>query len=124
MKMRAIILAGLLSSTMFVGVAPAADTTKVPLVTAAKQGDRGAVRSLLNGIPQKVIAGPEGSAALVWAVSRNDGEMVDLLVRAGADVKAANEFGASPLYAAAANQDSALVKKLLAAGADPNAALI
>jgi uncharacterized protein len=125
MKMRAIILAGLLGSTMFAGVAAlAADTTKVPLVTAAKQGDRDAVRSLLNGIPQKVIAGSEGTSALVWAVSRNDPEMVDLLVRAGADVKAANEFGATPLYAAAANQDSALVKKFLAAGADANAALL
>jgi ankyrin repeat protein len=124
MKMKAIILAGLLGSTMFVGLAPAADTTKVPLVTAAKQGDREAVRSLLNGIPEKVIAGPEGTAALVWAVSRNDPEMVDVLLRAGADVKGANEFGASPLYAAAANQDSALIKKLLAAGADPNTALL
>ena len=124
MKMRAIILAGLLGSTMFASAALAADTTKVPLVTAAKQGDREAVRSLLNGIPQKVIAGPEGAAALVWAVSRNDPEMVDLLVRAGADVKAANDFGATPLYAAAANPDSALVKKLLAAGADANAGLI
>src|SRR6516162_11361940 len=112
MKMRAIILAGLLGSTVFAGAALAADTTKVPLATAAKHGDREAVRSLLNGIPQKVIAGPEGSAALVWAVSRNDPEMVDLLVRAGADVKGANDFGATPLYAAAANPDSALVKKL------------
>ena len=56
MKMRAIILAGLLGSTMFASAAVAADTTKVPLVTAAKQGDREAVRSLLNGIPEKVIA--------------------------------------------------------------------
>ncbi|HEY7301441.1 MAG TPA: ankyrin repeat domain-containing protein [Xanthobacteraceae bacterium] len=124
MKMKAIILAGLLGSTMFASAALAADTTKVPLVTAARQGDREAVRSLLNGIPQKVIAGPEGAAALVWAVSHNDPEMVDLLVRAGADVKAANDFGATPLYAAAANPDSALVKKFLAAGADANAALL
>src|SRR5438067_9499196 len=106
MKMRAMILAGLLGSTIFAGAALAADTTNVPLVTAAKQGDRDAVRSLLNGIPQKVIAGPEGTAALVWAVSRNDAEMVDLLLRAGADAKATNEFGATALYAAAASPDA------------------
>src|SRR5438874_11870705 len=116
----ATILAGLLGSSILAGAALAADTTNVPLVTAAKTGDRAAVRSLLNGIPQKVIAGPEGTAALVWAASHNDAEMVDLLLRAGADVKGANEFGATALYAASSNLDPALVKKLLAAGADLN----
>jgi ankyrin repeat protein len=124
MNMRAMILAGLLGSTIFAGAALAADTSNVPLVTAAKQGDREAVRSLLNGIPQKVIAGPEGTAALVWAVSRNDLETTDLLLRAGADVKAANEFGATALYAAAAHRDPAMTVKLLAAGADANAPLM
>src|SRR5258708_22554339 len=115
MKIKAMILAGVLGSTVFAGSALAADTGNVPLVTAAKLGDREAVRSLLNGIPQKVIAGPEGTAALVWAASRNDLEMTDLLLRAGADVKAANEFGATALYAAAANPDPAMAAKLLAA---------
>jgi len=123
MNIRAMILAGLLGSTILAGPVLAADTTNVPLVTAAKQGDREALRALLNGIPQKVIAGPEGTAALVWATSRNDPEMVDLLLRAGADAKAANEFGATPLYAAAANPDPAITVKLLAAGADANAPL-
>jgi ankyrin repeat protein len=124
MNMRATILAALLGSTIFTGAAFAADTSNVPLVTAAKLGDRAAVRSLLNGIPQKVIAGPEGTAALVWATSRNDAEMVGLLIAAGADAKSANEFGATALYAAAANPDAAVTGKLLAAGADPNVALL
>jgi len=50
--------------------------------------------------------------------------MADLLLRAGANVKAANEFGATALYAAAAHADPAMTEKLLAAGADPNAALM
>ena len=124
MKIRAMILAGLLGSTMFTGAALAADTTNVPLVTAAKQGDREGVRALLNGIPQKVIAGPEGTAALVWAASRDDLEVADLLLRAGADAKGANEFGATAVYAAAAHANPAMTTKLLAAGADPNAALL
>jgi len=124
MNMRATILAALLGSTIFTGAALAADTSNVPLVTAAKLGDRAAVRSLLNGIPQKVIAGPEGTAALVWATSRNDAEMVGLLIGAGADAKSANEFGATALYAAAANPDATITGKLLAAGADPNVALL
>jgi ankyrin repeat protein len=49
--------------------------------------------------------------------------MADLLLRAGADPKAANEYGATALYAAADNADATMTKKLLAAGADPNAAL-
>jgi len=124
MKKCAMILAGLLASTIFAGAAVAADVSNVPLVTAAKADDRAAVRSLLNGIPQKVIAGPEGTAALVWAASRNDQEMADLLLRAGADAKGANEFGATALYAAAANAELPMTEKLLAAGADANAGLL
>jgi uncharacterized protein len=120
----ATILAGLLSSSILAGAALAADTTNVPLVTAAKAGDRAAVRTLLDGIPQKVIAGPEGTAALVWAASRNDVEMAEMLLRAGADAKAANEFGATALYAAAGAAELPMTQKLIAAGADPNAALV
>jgi len=121
MRMRAKILAGLLGSTMFAGLAFAADTS---LMTAAKQGDRAAVQSLLNGPAKQDVTGAEGTAALVWAASRNDKEMVDLLLKAGANAKAANEFGATALYAAAAHADPALSAMLLAAGADPNAAIM
>src|SRR5215470_964453 len=119
----ATILAGLLGSSILAGAALAADATNVPLVTAAKQGDRAAVRSLLNGIPEKVITGAEGTAALVWAASHNDVEMADMLLRAGADAKSANEFGATALYAAATSAELPMIQKLLAAGADPNVAL-
>jgi ankyrin repeat protein len=37
---------------------------------------------------------------LVWAATRGDTAMVDLLLKAGANAKAANEFGATALYAA------------------------
>ena len=53
MNIRAMILAGLLGSTIFAGAALAADTDNLSLVTAAKQGDRDAVRSLLNGSREK-----------------------------------------------------------------------
>src|SRR5436190_16334511 len=105
MNMRAMILAGLLGSTMLAGTAFAADTSNLPM--AAKQGDRAAVQSLLNGLEKKDVAGAEGTAALVWAASRNDVQMADLLLRAGADARAANEFGATALYAAAAHPDAA-----------------
>jgi cytohesin len=106
-----------------VGAALAADTGNQSLVNAAKQGDRAAVQSMLNGPAKKDVVGAQGGAALIWAASRNDVEMLDLLLGAGADPKAANEYGATALYAAAAHADPAMTKKLLAAGADPNAAL-
>jgi ankyrin repeat protein len=124
MKMRATFVAALLGVTMCAGAALAAAAGDASLVTAAKDGDRATVQSLLNGRSKQDIAGAEGTAALVWAATRNDMAMADLLLRAGASVKAPNEFGATALYAAAAHQDPAMVAKLLAAGADPNTALM
>ena len=109
MKMRATILAALTGSMICAGAALAAGTGDV---------------SLVNGHAKHAVAGPEGTAALVWAATRNDLAMADLLLRAGANVKAANEFGATPLYAAVAHADPAMTEKLLAAGADPNTPLM
>jgi ankyrin repeat protein len=50
--------------------------------------------------------------------------MAALLLRAGADLKAANDYGATALYAAAANADPDIAAILLAAGADANARLL
>ena len=123
MNTKATILA-LIGSTMCAGAVLAAGADNVSLVTAAKQGDRAAVQSLVNGHAKRAVAGAEGTAALVWAATRNDLEMADVLLRAGANVKAANEFGATPLYAAAAHADPKMIEKLLAAGADANTALM
>jgi len=124
MRIRATILASALSLPLVAAAALAADTGNASLVTAAKQGDRTAVQSILSGPAKQEIAAKEGGAALIWAASRNDKEMVDLLLSAGADPKAVNEFGASALYAAADFADPAITVKLLKAGADPNAALM
>jgi cytohesin len=123
MRIRETFLAGVLSVPLVVGAALAADTGNQSLVNAAKQGDRAAVQSMLNGPAKKDVVSAQGGAALIWAASRNDVAMVDLLLGAGADPKAANEYGATALYAAAADADPTMTKKLLAAGADPNAAL-
>jgi ankyrin repeat protein len=124
MNTRATILAALMGSAICAGAALAAGANGMSLVTAAKQGDRATVQSLLNGRAKQDVAGAEGTAALVWAATRNDLAMADLLVRAGANVKGVNEFGATALYAAAAHPDPAMTAKLLAAGADANTALM
>jgi len=124
MKIRAMMLAGVVGLPFFAGAALPAQADTVSLVNAAKQGDREAVRSIVNGPAKKDVKGADGIAALVWASSRNDAEMVDLLIKAGANVKGANEFGATPVYAAAALADPAMTVKLIAAGADPSAPLM
>src|SRR6266852_6636728 len=119
MSTRATILAALMGSTILAGAALAQGPSDMSLVAAAKQGDRATVQALI-GHTKGIAAGAEGTAALVWAATHNDLAMADLLLKAGASAKAANEFGATALYAAAEQSDPAMATKLLAAGADPN----
>jgi len=62
----------------------------------------------------------DGATALHWAVYRDDLATVDLLLKAGANPKAANQYGATPLSLAAESGKSAIVQRLVEAGADPN----
>jgi len=125
MSMKATILTSVLSVPLLAVAALAADTGDQSLVNAAKQGNHVAIRSILSSPANKDVTGSEGGAALIAAASRSDVETIDLLLRAGVNPKAVNEYGATALYGAAeANADPAITKKLLAAGADPNVALL
>ena len=66
----------------------------------------------------------DGSTPLHWAAYRDDHTKVDQLIRAGANVNAANDIGATPLWAASMNGSAPIVKRLLDAGANPNTALL
>jgi uncharacterized protein len=108
-----------LSSLLSIGAAPPA----VPLIDAVKNADRVAVRSLLQQRVDVNLPEADGMAALHWAARLDDVETADLLIRAGANVKAATRYGVMPLSIASANGNAAMIERLLAAGADPNAAL-
>src|SRR5437867_370835 len=95
-----------------------------PLIDAAKNVDREALRGLLRQGVNVNATEPDGTTALHWASYRDDLESADLLLRAGADVNAGNDLGATPLWAASQNGSEAMVRRLLAAGANPNAALL
>ena len=100
MNIKAVMLAGIVSLPLLAGAALSAETGKSSLASAAKQGDRNTVRSLLNGRDKKDVAESEdATAALIWAAYRNDLEMADVLLYAGANAKGANEYGANALYA-------------------------
>ena len=69
-------------------------------------------------------AEPDGMTALHWAVRANDVPTAQLLMRAGANVKAASRYGITPLIAGRAERRSRRSPTLLLkAGADANARL-
>ncbi len=64
---------------------------------------------------------PDGTTPLMRAVREDKPAEVERLLRAGADVKAANRYGVTALSLACINGNAAVIDKLLKAGADPNA---
>ena len=98
----------------------AASAADLRLVTAAKNGDRDTVTSLLQ---QKLdVNAPEadGTTALHWAVRSDDLDLADRLIKAGANVKTANRYGITPLYLAGVNGSAPMIERLLKAGASAN----
>jgi len=80
------------------------------------------VTFVVSGIAAGQSLTDAGATELHWAVHRDDSAAADRLIRAGANVNAANEYGVTPLALACTNRSVAMVETLLAAGASPNAA--
>jgi uncharacterized protein len=94
------------------------------LLDAARNADRGTVRTLLQQHADVNGAAADGTTPLHWASFHDDLETADLLLRAGAKVNAATDLGVTPLWNASQNGSDAMVRRLLQAGADANAALL
>ena len=91
------------------------------VAAAALDGDKAAVRGLIQGGADVNGALSDGTTALHWAVRADDADLVDILIRAKANVNAKDPDGITPLALACANASPAMIRKLLAAGADSNA---
>src|SRR5437762_3495088 len=88
------------------------DDTRLP--DAAMQNDRNGVKSLLAAKVDVNEAQGDGSTALHWAAYHGDAEMVRMLLKAGADVKAKTRIGnMTPLFLAAQVGNAKIIKLLL-----------
>ncbi len=63
------------------------------LADAVRDGDRAGAIELLKQKADVNAPEPDGTTALHWAVRQDDGELVDRLIKAGANVKATNRYG-------------------------------
>ncbi len=85
---------------------------------AVMNGNKAALRTLLQQKADVNAPQVDGATALLWAVHRDDLEAADLLIRAGARVDAANRLGVTPLAMASLYGNAGMVDRLLKAGAD------
>ncbi len=115
---RLALLAGL--TLALAGDTQAAD---LRLIEAVKAGDKAAVRRLAEDRAVVNTVEIDGTTALHWAAWHDDVESVRVLLRAGANVRAANRYGVTPLMLAVETGEDALVAALLEAGADPKTTL-
>ena len=106
-------LGALSLSVLLLGVGAGATQPRDAVIADARAGDAAALKVEPRG--------PDGTTALHWAAHRDDLVALELLIRGGADVNAANDYGATPLSLACTNGSAEVVARLLEAGADPEA---
>ena len=76
---------------------PGAQGTDTKLIQAVKQEDVEAVRALLKQRANVHTTENDGFTALHWAAQRDNLQLVDLLLDAGADPRANSRYRVSPL---------------------------
>jgi uncharacterized protein len=119
--LRKVLVGGLYMAMLLAAATNDTSLSDPRLSNAAMQGDRDTVRSLLLRKVDVNAAQGDGSTALHWAAFRDDLEMAQLLIEAGANVKATTRLGdLTPIFMASKNGSAAMIELLLKAGADPN----
>ena len=90
------------------------------LIDAIKSGDRAAALTMLQQKVDVNAPEPNGTTPLHYAAYKEDVELVDRLLKAGAKPNVTNDFGSTPMAEAATVGNAAIIKLLLKAGADVN----
>jgi ankyrin repeat protein len=109
--------------SLCVALGASAQATASEVADAAMRGQREVVRAALARKADVNAPQADGSTALHWAVDRDDVNMVELLIRAGARVTASTREGVTPLQLAVTNGSAAIIGRLLKAGAEANTPL-
>ena len=91
-------------ATFLIGQAVALSTAATLAAAAPQQA---APKAPKAGVTNNVEA--DGTTALHRAAQRNDVEAANQLIRAGANVKAANRYGVTPLSLACMNGNAAMI---------------
>ena len=109
---------GALALSIMLDAAPTA-----AVADAAMRGNRDAVRGLLKQAADVNAAQGDGMTALHWAAMKNDADLVQTLLFAGANVRATTRIGSyTPLILAAKSGSGSVIAPLLKSGADANSA--
>jgi ankyrin repeat protein len=90
------------------------------LLSAARDGNTSQARVLLDGPVEVNATEADGMGALHYAVLNNQPDLVERLLRAGADADARTRYGVTPVYLAAVNGNAQITTMLLEAGANAN----
>ncbi len=111
------------SFALFAVTCAAAFAATNPLADAIRSGQKNAANDLIaKKSPAIHSAEADGSTPLLWAANKNDLDLVQKLLQAGANPNVKNSLGSAPLLEAVFNANTAMVKALLDAGADANIA--
>ena len=81
------------------------------VVEAVKNANKTSIIALLKQRVDVNVPEGDGTTALHWAAGSDDSEIVELLIRAGANVKAANRYGVTPLWLACLNGNAATIER-------------
>jgi ankyrin repeat protein len=112
------LIAGLLCLAITVHVA-----ANSSVADAAKAGDIAAVKAMLKNGGDVNAAHGDGMTALHWAASNGDAALAQMLLSAGANLRATTRLGGiTALHIASQGGHAGVVAALIAAGADANAA--
>jgi ankyrin repeat protein len=113
--MKRILTGVALAAVLSIGITASEST----VADAASRGDRDAVKALLKQAADVNAAQGDGMTALHWAAMNGDVELAQMLIFAGANVKATTRLGSyTPLYLASQQGHGKVIQALIKAGGD------